>query len=411
MRYHYRMKKQISKRLSEADIRNVFETFCERKITTEMACEALGIGRTRFYELRTEYLRVRATGNAGTWVPGLSGGNHKGVWKSEVQNFLQSALTCRYPYAFAASEVLRKFGVTLHRSQVRKFAIANKLAPAPRKPRPPAHIRRWQRENVNELWQLDATCEAWWEGSDVHRPILNMLDDCSRMHVGCTMYASENLRAYYHFFKQAFQTFGLPLRIYVDQAGFFTNHQDEGLTQLEQRLALFGVSFILANSPEAKGKVERIHEVWQQRLTPYFKLNGITPDSDLGLVNEHLMSLRDHRNHHELHREIGTVPCEAWRIALSEGRSRIRRAPCLHPWWELAWATYTTTIVDAKGKVRCGQWTFPVQRPHGAMVWIAHHVDDSFTVLAKAPFTETYPSILWTNNKALCKYECGGYVE
>ena len=191
----------------------------------------------------------------------------------------------------------------------------------------------------------------------------------------------------------------------------FTNHQKDGTTQLEKRLALFDVSFVLANSPEAKGKVERIHQVWQQRLTPYFRMNDITPESDLELVNKHLTALRDHRNHHELHREIGTVPCDAWATAEKEGRSKIRKAPVLHPWWELAWATYSTTIVDSKGKVRCGQWTFPVQRPHGAMVWIARHTDDSFTALGKPPFAEMYPSILWTNNKALNKYDRGNSVE
>lgn len=392
------MKQQIAKRLGALDIRDIMERFCNRCITAQMACDALGVGHTRLYELRTSYLKASASNQGKTWEPGLSGGSHKPEWAQEVKTFIESALRCKYSYAFVASEVLRQFGVSLHRSQIRKYAIANRMANPPRKPHLPAHLRRWQRQFIGELWQLDATSEAWWEGSDVHKPMLNMLDDCSRMHVGCTMYAAENLAAYYHLFKTAFEEFGLPLRIYVDQAGFFTNHREDGLTALEKRLRIFDVSFVLANSPEAKGKVERIHQVWQQRLPPYFKLNGITPKMDLETVNEHLMSLREHRNQHELHREIDSTPAEAWSRALSEKRSKLRPAPVDHPWWELAWATYSTAMVGERGRVRFGKWMVPVQRKPGMTVWIATHTDGSFTILARPPFVEKYPMILYTTN-------------
>ena len=47
---------------------------------------------------------------------------------------------------------------------------------------------------------------------------------------------------------------------YVDRASFFKG-EDGNLTQLGKRLKLYGVSFVFANTPEAKGKIERIHQV------------------------------------------------------------------------------------------------------------------------------------------------------
>ncbi len=43
------------------------------------------------------------------------------------------------------------------------------------------------------------------------------------------------------------------------------------------RLTFYDVSFVVANTPEAKGKVERIHQVWQDRLPSYFALNKEKP--------------------------------------------------------------------------------------------------------------------------------------
>ncbi|MBM4154118.1 MAG: hypothetical protein FJ221_03720 [Lentisphaerae bacterium] len=62
--------------------------------------------------------------------------------------------------------------------------------------------------------------------------------------------------------------YGLPMEIYVDHAGIFTGNKEGSLTRIEQRLKFYEVSFVVANTPEAKGKVERIHQLWQDRLPP-----------------------------------------------------------------------------------------------------------------------------------------------
>lgn len=69
---------------------------------------------------------------------------------------------------------------------------------------------------------------------------------------------------------QVFSGYGLPLEIYVDKAGFFRG-EDGALTQHGKRLKFYDISFVFANSPESKGKVERIHLVWQDRLPAYFE--------------------------------------------------------------------------------------------------------------------------------------------
>lgn len=198
------MKDQIGSRLGLPHVHDVLKQVCERTISVEQACESLGIAKTRLYELRSGYLEARATGKLDAWRPGVSGGNHATAWDERVTTFLNVAIRSGYNYAFAASEVDRLYGIVLARSQVRHWAIRESICPAPKPPRLPAHLRRWQRQAVGELWQMDATPDRWFGFQEPAYPLLDMLDDCSRLQVGCAIYRHENVPAYLHFFHGAF---------------------------------------------------------------------------------------------------------------------------------------------------------------------------------------------------------------
>ena len=53
----------------------------------------------------------------------------------------------------------------------------------------------------------------------------------------------------------------MPLRIYVVHAALFKSPLEDDATKLKNRPAFYGVSFIYANSPEAKGKIGRLHQI------------------------------------------------------------------------------------------------------------------------------------------------------
>lgn len=313
----------MSNRLGVAHVRDTMVQFVAGAITRQQAMESLQVGQSQLYALRTSYLAARAQGSGDDWAPGSSGGNHMSAWPDEVQAFLRKALepdgdAKRYSYAFAASEVGRRFGFLVDRSQVRHWAIAHSLQLVDdRTRRPPAHVRRWQRKSVGELWQLDATPDYFLGRSNPPLQLIDMVDDCSRMQVGCRPCRRETVASYLDLFYRAFSRYGLPLGIYVDKAGFFRN-DDGSLPQLGRRLKLVDVSFVFANTPEAKGKVERLHQVWQDRLPAYAAREGITGSTPLEEVNEHLDCLVDYRNGFELHRELHGVPldvCRAFKAA------------------------------------------------------------------------------------------------
>jgi len=248
------MKNQIHNRLCAPLIHDVLERFSNNTITRQQAVEILGVSKSQLYRMRAEYLRAKAEGNPDEWMPGHSGGARTTDLPTHARDFLRRALAEGYNHAFAASELSRLHNTECSRWSVRRFAIANGLHQPECPVRLPAHTRRWQRANIGELWQLDATPHRWFGPGEPAQPLLDMIDDASRLQVGIRLCRHESVAEYVFFFEKAFKTHGLPLCVYVDYASFFHSPREGGLTALGWRLAFYGVSLRYANTPQGKGK-------------------------------------------------------------------------------------------------------------------------------------------------------------
>lgn len=398
------MKQQINNRLGVGHVRDTIVQFVTGAITRDQAMESLQIGRSRLYEMRTSFLAARAAGTGDSWCPGVSGGNHRTPWPDEVQRFLRRVLSPdgdakRYSYAFAASEAGRRFGYKLDRGQVRHWAMDQGIKIAVPGPRPPAHVRRWQRQSVGELWQLDATPDHFLGKDKPTLQLLDMIDDCSRMQVGCNLYARELIPSYLDLFYRAFTRYGLPLEIYVDKAGFFRSH-DGSLTQIGKRLKFYDISLVFANSPQSKGKIERVHVVWQDRLPAYFEREGIGIETPMGTLNEHVLNLVDYRNSFEIHREIRMTPKQAWDLAIAEGRNKLRTIPA-DGWWDLVWAEWSRATVGSRGGVYVDDRFCPTECANGTKVWLCRHIDGTFSIIRNKPQHGVRPVIHFSNNPKL----------
>ena len=369
--------------------------FRAEELKGQSAAERLGLSRAQFYRLYSDYLSACAHHQEAHWRPGVSGGDHTPEWPLEVEALLRKRLRSKPPasYSFAASEVLRLCAYKLDRAQVRRWAIHNHLAHPRPNHRPTAPVKRWQRSHIGELWQLDATPHAWFPNCSQLFPMLNMLDDCSRVFTGSKIYEREILLAYLDFLPAAFIEHGLPLEIYVDFHSLFFTHNPEALTQLGQALHFYGVSFRYAPTPQAKGKVERSHFFWQERLPAYFASEQI---SDLEQANPHIQSLRLHRNQHEVHRELQMKPQQAWNLALKEKRSQLRPVPRCS-WWPFVWSVRTPIRVGPDGRVPIGTQRLRVQARPGTKLILCHHPSGNHSLLASQPDPNVKPPILFTN--------------
>lgn len=350
------------------------------------------LGRSRFYELYSSFLRAQAQPPARPWQPGLSGGDHQPEWPQGVAELLRKRLSSKPPasYSFAAQEAHRLLGFRLDRATVRRFALAHGLA-APPLEKIKAPVRRWQRSRIGELWQLDATPHAWFPNTREKFPFLNLLDDCSRLHLNARIYAAENLLAYLDLLPAAFLRSGLPLEIYVDHHSIFFSHVQA--TQLGEALRFYGVSFRYAPTPQAKGKIERDHQTWQSRLPALYASENITALEEANVLLE---QLRVHRNEHEIHRELQMTPQAAWDKALAETRSALRPVPAC-PWWPFVWSQRSGIQVGPDKRIHLGPTCVRVEAKPGTWFILCAHPTGHHSVIKRHPKADDRPVLIFTN--------------
>jgi transposase len=174
-------------------------------------------------------------------------------------------------------------GFSLSRETLRRLLRSAGIG-SPRQRRSPAHRqRRLRSAREGELVQLDGSPHNWLEGRGPTLTALGMQDDAAGKILAAQFFLSETTEGYFHLLQSMLHRFGVPLAFYGDRSGIFVRNDDhwsidEQLsgkrqpTQFGRALDQLGVSFIPAQSPQAKGRIERLWGVLQDRLTSELRL-------------------------------------------------------------------------------------------------------------------------------------------
>ena len=174
-------------------------------------------------------------------------------------------------------------GLPLSRETLRRLLRKEGLG-SPRRRRAPAHRQRRPRvARQGELVQLDGSPHDWLEGRGPRLTALGMQDDASGKILAAQFFPSETTEGYFHLLQSLLRRFGVPTALYGDRSGIFVRNDDawtraEELagqrrpTQFGRALASLGVTFIAAQSPQAKGRIERLWGVLQDRLCSELRL-------------------------------------------------------------------------------------------------------------------------------------------
>jgi hypothetical protein len=141
--------------------------------------------------------------------------------------------------------------------------------------------------------QLDGSPHDWLQGRGPRLTALGMQDDASGKILAAQFFPSETAQGYFRLLQSLLRRYGVPLAFYGDRSGIFTRNDehwslDEQLagqrqpTHFGRALEQLGITFIAAQTPQAKGRIERLWGVLQDRLTSELRL---AQASDLDSAN------------------------------------------------------------------------------------------------------------------------------
>src|SRR4051794_17898150 len=138
------------------------------------------------------------------------------------------------------------------------------------------HQPRHRRDCVGELVQVDGCEHAWFEDRGPRCTLLVFVDDATGKLMHLRFVGGESTLAYLQAARSYVEAHGRPVAFYSDRHSVFrvTGAGRDGTTQFGRAMRELNVEVICANSPQAKGRVERAHKTLQDRLVKELRLAG-----------------------------------------------------------------------------------------------------------------------------------------
>ena len=167
-------------------------------------------------------------------------------------------------------------GITLSRPTVRRILTKAGIG-SPRSRRSPQHrFRRQRMPQSGMLVQLDGH-HAWLEDRGPKFALLLAVDDATGTVVNAVFRTGEDTRGYFMLLEGLIESWGLPLALYSHRHAVFKHNArqpetEAEATQFTRGLQELGIRQIFARSPQAKDRVERMAETFQDRLVTELRL-------------------------------------------------------------------------------------------------------------------------------------------
>lgn len=193
---------------------------------------------------------------------------------------------------FAGEQLARRHKIHRHPKTIRQIMIDEKLWQPNSLCVQGAH-RQWRERKAHfgELEQFDGSYEHWFEDRAPECCLLAAIDDAVGTITQAQFVEDEGVLPVFAFWKEYVRHHGKPRAIYLDKLSTYKLSDDaakenhDARSQFERAMADLGIKPISANSPQAKGRVERLFGTLQDRLIKELRLEGI---SAIGSANEFL---------------------------------------------------------------------------------------------------------------------------
>lgn len=277
------MDKRVTFSMNEIRRLYVMQQIADKQLTGPQAAELLGLS---LRQIRRLIAKFREQG-----APGLVHGNRGKAPNNRIDEAQRARIWelaeeryKDYNDSHFTEELEEKHGLKVSRSTVRRIRRKNNQ-PSPRKRRSPRHrSRRERKPQAGMLLQTDGSRHDWLEGRGPWLTLIAYIDDATNQVSGASFRDEEDAAGYFLGLEEICLTQGIPAAIYADQHTIF---QSPAKATIEQELAAeqprsqlgrlldeLGIELIAAHSAQAKGRVERLWETFQDRLVKALREAG-----------------------------------------------------------------------------------------------------------------------------------------
>jgi transposase len=241
--------------------------------------------RVSYRQAKRILQRYRQDGDAGLVHRGRGRGSNRQRPASERKRAL--ALYAAKYHGFgpllASEHLADDHGLVVDHETLRRWLVAAGTW-KPQHKRAAHRAARERRPRRGDLVQIDGSEHDWFEGRGPRAVMMVMVDDATTT-TYARFYAAEDTAAAYDIFDRYVHLYGLPAALYPDRDSIYICTREANLeeelahlgpeTQFARAMRELNVDLIPAYSPQAKGRVERRHGLFQDRLVKEMRLLGI----------------------------------------------------------------------------------------------------------------------------------------
>lgn len=246
-------------------------------ITQSQAGQQLGISRRQIIRLCQ---RVKSSGALGVVSKHQGKPSKRAIGAAEHAKY-NAIIAAKYEDfgpSLAHEYVVKHHSYPYSRQTLRTAMIGAGLWRAKQRRIPSLHPLRQRRAQRGELVQIDGSHHDWFEGRSDPCCLIAFIDDATSQVLAARFSNQESTADYFALLHEHISAHGVPQALYSDRAAVFTkaDESDPAPTQFERALLQLEIEPICANSPQAKGRIERLFKTLQDRLCKAMRVQGIT---------------------------------------------------------------------------------------------------------------------------------------
>jgi len=264
----------------ELDYLELIQAVVEKRIKQKDAAESMGLSSRHVRRLTANYKALGAEALISKRRGKRSNRAHPPALKAQVLECIKTNYADFGP-TLAAEKLSERDHLAVNKETIRQWMIEAELWNGKARKSASVHQQRPRRPCIGELVQIDGSPHAWFEDRGESCCLLVFIDDATSNIMQLHFVPTETTLGYFDATRKYLKQHGRPCAFYSDKHGIFRiNHKEAnsgtGESQFGRAMRELGIELICANTPQAKGRVERANATLQDRLVKELRLENIS---------------------------------------------------------------------------------------------------------------------------------------